>query len=129
MRLAIALQQQENDVAMSAAKARQDEQKRTNALRTGRSAAYRPSKTKNPAASIPIDYSLGGSMGSNYVAPGTEGGLNQESEDYKLAVELQKVEASSVGTEKLTKELTENEQKEKDAQVNRSARTGHMRGF
>jgi len=126
LRLAIALQQEENSAALSEAQGRKAAQAKSNTLRTGRSGAHTKlvsARTKQQT----VPSSFGTADAGQYAAPPSVGG--QEARDYQLAVELQKVEATSVDTSTLSRELTDKEKSEKAAAANRAARSGNMRGF
>ena len=137
LRLAIALQQQENNAALHAIQKKQAETSRSKALRSGRSgamtglAAIRAREKRTPF--VPATVS------SDYVPPSTTGfaanttagphAMTQEDKDYALAVELQKVEASSAGSAKLAQVLQQQESNEKSAKEHRVMRSKNMRGF
>ena len=134
LRLAIALQQQENSAALTAAKIHKAEQSRTNILRSGRSGAQTGLahiRAREKMGTSSIGYANAGAADviSEYVAPMSAGGvasnMSQEAKDYQLAVELQKVEASSVGSAKLAQQLSAQDQKEKAAGANRVGRSGY----
>mmetsp|Transcript_6594 Transcript_6594/g.9644 ORF Transcript_6594/g.9644 Transcript_6594/m.9644 type:complete len:182 (+) Transcript_6594:41-586(+) len=132
LRLAIALQQQENATALQHSKQAKERQAKSSILRTGRSGAQTKlaavrekdhGQYKSPYAdNAPNDV-------SQYQAPAGTGANSQELSDYQLAVELQKVEASSAGSAKLAQELSEAEKKEKEANLHRASRSGAGRGF
>ena len=140
LRLAIALQQQENAEALAATRKKADMAKKANMNRTGRScvstrlAAIRDKD--HGMLSVPAAYSNDNAYvrsDGDYLPPATKtdinmssmkGALPQEVADHNLAVELQKVEQSSVGTAQAASKYLKTEEAEAKAQELRTARSG-----
>ena len=118
LRLAIALQQQENAAAYDAHKKRNDTNDAAKKNRTTRSGAStglaairRSQKTSDEA---PLGYNSAAASGT-YNAPG--------SEDGKLAAALQHVEQSTVGTAQMMKKIVQQEKDDKISTNLRSTRS------
>lgn len=136
LRLAIALQQEENQRALSASKNKIDQAKKADAMRTGRSGAHsRLAAVRDKdhgMLSVPNAYANDSAYQSgDYAAPGSKmnmgslkGALPQEVADHNLAVELQKIENSSAGTVQAADKLTKTERDLTEAQEHRTARSG-----
>ena len=142
LRLAIALQQQENAAAYDAHKKRHDAAVSANINRTSRSNVHsklaQVRKKDHGMLTVPDEYTTEnaykkGDSTSNYTAPdgsavvanaAANGALPQEVADLKIALELQKVEQTGAGTaQTMTKILTE-EKKDAEADEFRNARSG-----
>ena len=142
LRLAIALQQQENAAAYDAHKKRHDAAVSANINRTSRSNVHsklaQVRKKDHGMLTVPDEYTTEnaykkGDSTSNYTAPdgsavvanaAANGALPQEVADLKIALELQKVEQTGAGTaQTMTKILTE-EKKDAEADELRNARSG-----
>lgn len=153
LRLAIALQQQENAAAYDAHKKRHDAAMAANANRTGRSNVHsRLAQVRKKDAgmlSVPDEFTTENAYKkgdhSAYVSPpaaGAEGGgssssssailanaaasgaLPQEVADLKVALELQKVEQTGAGTARTLEKILKEEKADADAQDHRTARSG-----
>jgi len=140
LRLAIALQQQENAEAYSASQKKLNAVKKADMNRTGRScvgsrlAAVRDKDhgmLSVPAAYANDDAYIKGD--GDYLPPGTKtdmnmssmkGALPQEVADHNLAVALQRVEQSSVGTALTAEKILKTEKLNTEAQEHRTARSG-----
>merc|ERR1719491_1667392 len=126
LRLAIALQQEENARALATSKRKIENAEKANVMRTGRSGVHsRLAAVRDKdhgMLSVPSD-----SVGT-YQAPGSyvnsSKGLSQEVADHNLALELQKLENSSAGTSQAADKLTSAEKEIQEAQENRTARSG-----
>merc|ERR1712157_717566 len=124
LRLAIALQQEENARALATSKGKIEDAEKANTMRTGRSGVHsRLAAVRDKdhgMLSVPSD-SLG-----TYQAPGShvnssQGlGLSQEIADHNLALELQKLENSSAGTSQAADKLISAEKEIQEAQENRT---------
>ena len=142
LRLAIALQQQENAAAYDAHKKRHDAAVAANTNRTSRSNVHsrlaQVRKKDHGMLTVPDEYTTENAYkkgdSSNYISPPTDSGvintatangaLPQEVADLKIALELQKVEQTGAGTaQTMTKILTE-EKEDDEAQDMRNARSG-----
>jgi hypothetical protein len=134
-RLAVALQQQENAAAYEDHKKKHDEFTKANEHRTARSATF----TKLAAVrqkdhgmlSVPAEYSSedgykkeGYTPGVGLVAP-PPGAPPQVIEDYKLALELQKVEQVDAGTVRTMEKIVKVESQEEEAQAHRTERSNY----
>lgn len=136
LRLAIALQQQENAAAYDAHKKRHDAAIAANANRTSRSNVHSRlayvRKKDHGMLSVPDEYTTENaykkgdhsSVGvDNYIHPNPNASP-QEQSDLKLALELQKVEQTGAGTARMMdKILTEEKEDEQSAEM-RNARSG-----
>mmetsp|Transcript_4464 Transcript_4464/g.6434 ORF Transcript_4464/g.6434 Transcript_4464/m.6434 type:complete len:194 (-) Transcript_4464:89-670(-) len=135
MRLALALQQQENAAVYDAHKKKHQAAKAAQTNRTARSGvvsrlAHVRGKDQG-MLSVPPEYTTenayvsGGGNGTynapNGVAP-PEGASPQEIADFKMAAGLQKVENLSAGVATTTHKIVEEEESDKTAQ---NHRTGH----
>jgi len=118
LRLAIALQQQENAAAYDAHKKRNDANAAAQKNRTTRSgastglAAIR--RAQKSSGTTPLGYNTAAASGT-YSAPG--------SEDGKLAAALQHVEQSTVGTAQMMKKIVQQEEEDKVSTNLRSTRS------
>lgn len=127
LRLAIALQQQENAEALAAAKKRAVASSRSDLFRTGRSgvntrlAAVRAKD--HGQLSVPKAYTNQNAPVGEYIAPAA-GAVSQELSDASLAAELHKVEASSIGAANSTAKLLKDEAAQAEAAATRTARSG-----
>merc|ERR1711862_211770 len=132
LRLAIALQQEENQRVTAASKKKLADAKKADQMRTGRSGVH--SRLSNVRAKdhgmlrVPGAYD---GQSSEYSAPGSsmnmasmKGALPQEVADHNLAMELQKIENSSAGTAQAAAKLTKTEKDLMEAQEARTARSG-----
>lgn len=136
LRLAIALQQEENQRALESSKHKIESAKKADVLRTGRSGAHsRLAAVRDKdhgLLSVPSAYDNNAAYQSgDYAAPGSKmnmsslkGALPQEVADHNLAVELQKIENSSAGTAQTADKLTKTEKDLLEAQELRTARSG-----
>jgi len=136
LRLAIALQQEENQRATTSSKKKLDAAKKANTMRTGRSGVHsRLAAVRDKdhgMLSVPSSYETANAYQSgDYAAPGSamnmaslKGALPQEVADHNLAIELQKIENSSAGTAQAAAKLTKTEQELIEAQEHRTARSG-----
>lgn len=130
LRLALALQQQENAAALATHAQRQATQKATHDLRTARSGAKEGlshlRKKTAAAAARP--------SASEYVAPAYYGvGSNPSThthassaimdEDFRLAMEMQMAEDNAAGTARLVEKLIKEEVKDKEDKELRSGRS------
>jgi hypothetical protein len=124
-RIAIALQQQENAAAYDAEKKRHDDAINANKNRTTRSGTFsRLAAVRDKdhgMLSVPADYTTENAYVSskdNYAAPGAhvpEGTTPQQIADYKLALELQKVDQAGAGTAREMSKLVNKKQEEEEA--------------
>jgi hypothetical protein len=118
LRLALALQQQENASVLAAHAQRQSSQRTTNDFRTARSGAkeglttIRKVQKQTSTSGHPFH-----SANSTYMAPGSDDA------DYKLAMEMQMAEDSAVGTARLVEKIIKDEVKEKEEKGLRSGRS------
>jgi len=142
LRLAIALQQQENASALAHTKKKSEEARRADQNRTGRSnvgtrlAAVRDKD--HGMLTVPAAYASDDAYvrsDGDYLPPAgkqeinmasMKGALPQEVADHNLAVELQKVEQSSVGTAQAAQSLLIKEKAIAEAQEHRTARSGRQ---
>jgi len=142
LRLAIALQQQENAAAYDAHKKRHDAAVAANTNRTSRSNVHsrlaQVRKKDHGMLTVPDEcttenaYKKGDS--SNYISPPTDSGvintatangaLPQEVADLKIALELQKVEQTGAGTAQTMTKILNEEKEDDEAQDMRNARSG-----
>jgi len=142
LRLAIALQQQENAAAYDAHKKRRDEAIKANTSRTTRSNVHsrlaQVRKKDHGMLSVPDEYTTENAYkkgDGDYVSPGIDGSaivanaaasgaLPQEVADLKMALELQKVEQTGVGTAQTMSKILREEQEDDNANEMRNARSG-----
>jgi hypothetical protein len=133
-RLAIALQQQENVAAYNEHKVKHDAHVAADTLRTARSGTY----TKLAAVrakdhgmlTVPSDYTSEFAYHketemmhpTGFVAP-PPGATPQEIADYKLAMEMQKVEQVDAGTVRTMQKMVKEEELSEEAQANRTTRS------
>lgn len=144
LRLAIALQQQENAAAYDSHKKRHDAAVAANKNRTARSNVHsrlaNVRRKDHGMLTVPDEYSTENAYkkgDSSYVSPGTDGGrivadaaaggaLPQEVADLKIALDLQKVEQEGAGTgQQMSKILKEAEEGSRADEM-RTARSGTM---
>ena len=134
-RLAVAMQQQENAAAYSDHKKKHDQNQMAQRNRTARSGTY----TKLAAVrakdhgmlTVPSDYtsdhayskSDGDYMAPTGLAPPPPNASPQEIADYKLAVELQKVEQVDAGTVRTMQKMVHEEEETEEAQKLRTGRS------
>lgn len=124
LRLAIALQQQENAGALAAAKRRKEAAQKSNLFRTGRSgvnsrlAAIRDKDHGH--LSVP-SYKQTGETSSSYVPP-ANANSSEESSDASLARQLQSVEATSISAAVESEKLSR-------LQATEAAAKGHRTGY
>jgi hypothetical protein len=142
LRLAIALQQQENAAAYNAHKKRHDAAVAANVNRTSRSNVH--SKLANVRRkdhgmlTVPDDYTTENAYkkgDSQYVSPATDGSvvvanalasgaLPQEVADLKLALDLQKLDQTGAGTAQTMVKILKEEKEDAQANELRNARSG-----
>jgi hypothetical protein len=136
LRLAIALQQQENAAAYDAHKKRHDAALAANVNRTSRSNVHTRlayvRKKDHGMLSVPDEYTTENaykkgdhsSVGAdNYVHPNPNASP-QEQSDLKLALELQKVEQTGAGTARMMDKILTEEKEDEEADEMRNARSG-----
>lgn len=141
LRLAIALQQQENAAAYDAHKRSHDAAKAANTNRTSRSNVHsRLAKVRakdHGMLTVPDAYTtenaykkgdsayVGPTDGATAVARAAAGGaLPQEVADLKLALDLQKVEQTGAGTAHAMNKILKEEKEDAEANEMRTARSG-----
>jgi len=142
LRLAIALQQQENAAAYDAHKKRHDAAVAANTNRTSRSNVHsrlaQVRKKDHGMLTVPDEYTTENAYkkgdSSNYISPPTDSGvintatangaLPQEVADLKIALELQKVEQTGAGTAQTMTKILNEEKEDDEAQDMRNARSG-----
>ena len=142
LRLAIALQQQENAAAYDQHKKRHDAAVAANTNRTSRSNVHsrlaQVRKKDHGMLTVPDEYTTENAYkkgDSEYVSPATDGSavlanatangaLPQEVADLKIALELQKVEQTGAGTAQTMSKILKEEQDDGEAQDLRNARSG-----
>jgi hypothetical protein len=138
LRLAIALQQQENAAVYDAHKKRHDAALAANANRTGRSGVHTKlgavRKKDHGMLSVPDEYSTenaykkgdlkANAAGGEYVTPTNPDATPQEQKDLALAMELQKVEQTGAGTARLMDKILTEEEMDERANEMRTARSG-----
>ena len=141
MRLAIALQQQENAAAYDAHKKRHDAAIAADRARTTRSNTFtrlaQVRKKDHGKMSTPKEFSneMGGNAyvadESDYANPSDSmaGVPPGEIEDRKLAAQLQKVEQASVGTADAVNKMLKEDKEIAEAQDHRTQREAFGRGF
>lgn len=140
MRLALALQQQENAAVYEQHKQKHEAAVAANSMRTARSGAQgrlaQIRKKDHGMLSVPAEYSTenayisGGDVG-DYTVPGAElkGAPPQVVADHNLAAEMQKLEQTAVGTGQTLEKIISEEKEDEEEQKHRVGRTAHMRGF
>jgi len=133
MRLAIALQQQENAAAYDAHKAKHDATLKANDQRTTRSNTFtRLAAVRDKDHGmlyVPAEYTTENAYvkqtETGYLAPPPAGASPQEIADYNMAAHLQKVEQVGAGTvQTMTKIITE-EKEDAEAQAHRTERSNY----
>jgi len=135
LRLAIALQQQENAAVYDAHKKRHDAALAANANRTGRSGVHsrlaQIRKKDHGMLSVPDAYATKNAYKrgdhvvttEEYIQPNPNA-TPQEQRDLNLAMELQKVEQSGAGTARLMDKILTEEVQDGKADEMRNARSG-----
>ncbi len=142
LRLAIALQQQENAAAYDAHKKRHDAAVAANTNRTSRSNVHsklaQVRKKDHGMLMVPDEYTTENAYkkgDSQYVSPADDGStvvanaaangaLPQEVADLKLALDLQKMEQTGAGTAQTLVKILKEEKEDVDANDMRNARSG-----
>jgi hypothetical protein len=142
LRLAIALQQQENAAAYDAHKKRHDAAVAANTNRTSRSNVHsrlaQVRKKDHGMLTVPDEYTTENAYkkgDSEYVSPATNdgavvanatanGALPQEVADLKMALDLQKVEQTGAGTAQTMSKILKEEKEDAAADEHRTARSG-----
>jgi hypothetical protein len=142
LRLAIALQQQENAAAYDAHKKRHDAAVAANVNRTSRSNVHsklaQVRKKDHGMLMVPDEYTTENAYkkgDSQYVSPATDdsavvanaaanGALPQEVADLKLALDLQKMEQTGAGTAQTLVKIMKEEKEDVEANDMRNARSG-----
>lgn len=142
LRLAIALQQQENAAAYDAHKKRHDAAVAANTNRTSRSNVHsrlaQVRKKDHGMLTVPDEYTTENAYkkgDSEYVSPATDGSavvanaaangaLPQEVADLKIALELQKMEQTGAGTAQTMAKILKEEKEDSVANDMRTARSG-----
>ncbi len=117
LRLALALQQQENAAAYDAHKKRQDASVAARTNRTSRSSA------STSLASIRKAQKKSDSTTSDYAADGAYAAPGSESADARLAAELQKVEQTTVGAAMLLEKIVQKDSADKKSNNVRNGRS------
>ncbi|KAL7535663.1 hypothetical protein ACHAXR_006653 [Thalassiosira sp. AJA248-18] len=142
LRLAIALQQQENAAAYDAHKKRHDAAVAANTNRTSRSNVHsrlaQVRKKDHGMLTVPDEFTTENAYkkgDSEYVSPAADGSavvanaaangaLPQEVADLKIALELQKVEQTGAGTAQTMTKILKEEKKDAESDEMRTARSG-----
>jgi hypothetical protein len=142
LRLAIALQQQENAAAYDAHKKRHDATVAANINRTSRSNVHsklaQVRKKDHGMLMVPDEYTTENAYkkgDSQYVSPAADGSavvanaaangaLPQEVADLKLALDLQKMEQTGAGTAQTLVKIMKEEKEDVEANDMRNARSG-----
>lgn len=141
LRLAIALQQQENAAAYDSHKARHDAAVKANTNRTSRSNVHsrlaQVRKKDHGMLSVPDEYTTENAYkkgDSEYVSPATadsalasaaaNGALPQEVADLKTALDMQKVEQAGAGTAQTMSRIIKEETEDSKSNSVRNARSG-----
>lgn len=142
LRLAIALQQQENAAAYDAHKKRHDAAVAANTNRTSRSNVHsklaQVRKKDHGMLMVPDEYTTENAYkkgDSQYVSPADDGStvvanaaangaLPQEVADLKLALDLQKMEQTGAGTAQTLVKILKEEKEDVEANDMRNARSG-----
>ena len=143
LRLAIALQQQENAAAYDAHKKRHDAAVAANVNRTSRSSVHSKlayvRKKDHGMLTVPDEYTTENAYkkgdSSQYVSPATDGSvvvanalasgaLPQEVADLKLALDLQKLDQTGAGTAQTMVKILKEEKEDAQANELRNARSG-----
>jgi hypothetical protein len=128
LRLAIALQQQENAAAYDAHKKRHDDAVRADKARTTRSNTF--TQLATPAGMAEANAYLADQSGAYETPADSLAGVPRgEIEDRKLAAQLQKVEQSGAGTAATVNKMLQEEKALAEAQKHRTEREGFGRGF
>jgi hypothetical protein len=136
MRLALALQQQENAAAYDAHKKKHDAAVAANTNRTTRSNVHtRLANVRDKDGgmlSVPAAYTTENAYvagNGDYLPPAgaapPAGASAQEVADFKMAVDLQKVEAVTVGTGTTAEKMLTEDMTEEEAQAHRTGRSVH----
>jgi len=138
LRLAIALQQQENAAAYDAHKKRHDDAVRADKARTTRSNTFTRlaqvrkkdhGKMTSAGAAAAAGYVADQSGAYENPSDSAAGVAPGEIEDRKLAMQLQKVEQAGVGTADTVNKMLQEEKDLVEAQKHRTEREGFGRGF
>ena len=139
LRLAIALQQQENAAAYDAHKKRHDDAVRADKSRTTRSNTFTRlaqvrkkdhGQLSHPAARAEANAYVADQSGAYENPADSMAGVPPgEIEDRKLAMQLQKVEQAGVGTADTVTKMLKEEKDLAEAQKHRTEREGFGRGF
>ena len=142
LRLAIALQQQENAAAYTDHKKRRDAAQAATTNRTSRSNVHsrlsQVRKKDHGMLTVPDEYTTQNAYkkgDSEYVNPDSGavqvlaaaqagGALPQEVADLKIALDLQKVEQTGAGTAQTMSKIIQEEKEEEEANTLRTARSG-----
>jgi hypothetical protein len=141
LRLAIALQQQENAAAYTEHKKRRDAAKAASENRTSRSNVHsrlaQVRRKDHGMLTVPDEYSTENAYkkgDSEYVCPDSNaqviaaakagGALPQEMADLKIALDLQKVEQTGAGTAQAMSKIIKEEREDAEATEMRNARSG-----
>lgn len=133
LRLALALQQQENAAAYDAHKAKHDAAVKGNEMRTARSNTQTRlteiRRKDHGMLSVPAAYStenayVSGGDGEYTPAPAVDltGAPPQVIADHKIAAELQKVEQLAVGTGQALEKMIQEKHDDEDAKAHRTTR-------
>lgn len=131
-RLAIAMQKQENEAAYNVHKKKAEEHQHSQELRTARSGTFSKLaavRDKDQGMlSVPAEYStenaykVEGTFDPGFAPPPKNAGP-QEVTDYKLAMQLQKVEQVDAGTVRIMKKMVEEEELIEETQARRTERS------
>lgn len=142
LRLAIALQQQENAAAYDAHKKRHDAAIAASTNRTSRSNVHsrlaQVRKKDHGMLTVPDEYTTENAYkkgDSEYVSPAADGSavvanaaangaLPQEVADLKIALEMQKVEQTGAGTAQTMTKILKEEKEDEEANAMRTTRSG-----
>jgi hypothetical protein len=134
MRLALALQQQENAAAYDAHKKKHDAAVAAHNLRTARSNTQTRltdiRRKDHGMLSVPSEYStenayVSGGDGGDYASPGVDltGASPQVIADHNMAANLQKVEQLAAGTGQALEKMIHEEHDDAEAQEHRTTRS------
>lgn len=136
-RLAVALQQQENAAAYDEHKKKHDTYAKASENRTARSATFTKlaaiRQKDHGMLTVPSEYSSENAYHKESDYKPISGGLvappanapPQVIEDYKLALELQKVEQVDAGTVRTMTKIVQEEQEAEEAQAHRTERSNY----
>lgn len=135
LRLAIALQQQENAAVYESHKKRHEAALAANSNRTARSAVHsrlaQVRKKDHGMLSVPDEYTTENAykkgdravVSDNYVVPNPDA-TPQERKDLEMAMQLQKVEQTGAGTARMMDKILTEEEMDERADEMRNARSG-----